>query len=89
MPRKVSATPPAASKVPVTMRALLQRINRNLAGQNEVVKAARGEQARAELGSFYRVDLDASAVNEKHVDPEKLARKLGVLHPWEQLGNEE
>src|SRR4051794_27091021 len=59
----------APSKAPVTMRALIQRINRSLAEQNEVVKAPRGA-ARDELGAFYRVDLKANQVNEKHVDPE-------------------
>jgi len=74
--------------VPVTMRALIQRINRALAGKNEIVKAARTEAQKEKVGSFFRVDLDSHIVNEKHVDPEKLGRKLGVLQPWEQLADE-
>jgi hypothetical protein len=66
------------SGVPVTTRALVQRINRKLSALDggdpraEQVRAARGK-ARETLGEFYLLDLDA------------LGRKLGVLRAWERL----
>lgn len=81
---------PKRDAVPVTMRALLQRINRKLA-PDEIVKAARTEAQKEMVGSFYRVDLGSSpapSVNEKHIDLEKLGRKLGVLQPWERIADE-
>ena len=71
--------------VPVTRRALLQRINRRLKDEGEVVYAARGTQARRDLGDYYRLDLSRNAVIEKDVNPEALGRKLGVLQQYEYL----
>ena len=71
--------------VPVTMRALLQRLNRKLGAEGEVVKAARGEKARQEMGDFFHLDVDRNAIIATDVDPEQLGRKLGVLHPWERI----
>jgi hypothetical protein len=71
--------------VPVTMRALLQRINRNLAKEDKVLKAARGASARQKLGDYYVIDVDGNAIAFRHVDPEALGRKLGVLEPWESV----
>ncbi len=71
--------------VPVTLRALLQRINRRLLDDGETVRAARGDQARKDLGDYYRLDFKRNAVVEKDVDVEQLGRKLGVLQPYEHL----
>jgi hypothetical protein len=76
------------TKVPVTKRALVQRINRKLLERHEQLLTARGENARAELGDFYIVGTHAGGVTDKHVEPEKLGRELGALKPYEVLAEE-
>lgn len=71
--------------VPVTMRALLQRINRALALDAEVLKTARGQRAEMELGQFYTIDQRRNVIVDKDVDPEALARKLGALKEYEHV----
>jgi len=74
------------TKVPVTMRALTQRINRTLRKGNDILKATRGDgRARQELGDFYVVDGRRNVVIEKDVDPEALGRELGVLADYEEV----
>jgi hypothetical protein len=74
-------------KVPVTKRALLQRVNRKLAAEGRRVKAARGPSAVAEVGAFYLMNgrPGHEYVFERDVDLEAMARKLGVLGAWEEL----
>ncbi len=71
--------------VPVTMRALVQRVNRKRAPEGRALKAARSERARQELGDFYEVDLTINGVTAQFVDPEQLARELDILQPWERV----
>jgi hypothetical protein len=82
-----------AQKVPVTMRALVQRINRRL-----VKKDKRGDKLLAcrdnspaihELGAYYSINVGRNEISDTHVDPEKLGRELGVLQPWEKLAEDE
>ena len=81
--KKAKAT---TAKVPITARALIQRINRKLSGQNEQLKAIRGDRWRNELGDYYIIDLDHNAVIEKPVDLEKLGTQKDCLAAWEELG---
>lgn len=76
-------------KIPVSPRALIQRINRKLRDENEVVRAARGERAKQQLGDFYRLDVDRNAVVQTDVDLEELGRELGVLSAAEVLDDAE
>jgi hypothetical protein len=69
--------------VPVTMRALIQRINRKIAMDGEVLKTARGQAARAELGDYYIINVHHNFVSAKDVDLEARGRELGVLRPYE------
>jgi Domain of unknown function (DUF6602) len=71
--------------VPVTLRSVLQRINRKLAKQGEVLKATRGERARSQMGDFFVIDASRNFLVQANVDPEALARELGVLNPWESV----
>jgi hypothetical protein len=71
--------------VPVSMRALIARINRKLAGQDERLKASRGARARVDCGDYYIVDIRHNALLGRNVDPEALGRELGVLRPWELI----
>ena len=68
---------------PVSMRALIARINRKLADKGEVLKAARSERVASSVGLFFIVRRNA--ITAQHVDPEKLARELGLLSAWEHV----
>ena len=72
-----------ATKVPVSTRALLQRVNRRLAGDGEVLKIARTAKVAAAVGQFFIVR--GNRVAREHVDPEALARELGVLADFERV----
>lgn len=72
-------------RVPVTPRALAQRINRKLKEKDQGLKATRGDRWRHELGDYYIVDVSANAIVRKDVNLEKFGRQLGVLQPFEEL----
>lgn len=74
--------------VPVTMRALIQRINRKLAKQSQVLKKVRGERARFDLGDYFIINTDRNILMYKQTDPEALGRELGVLELWESVVQE-
>ena len=76
----------AKKKVPVTMRALIQRINRKLAiERGYVLKITRGNRWRGELGDYYAVDPKRNGIVREFIEPEDLGRELGVLRDWEQV----
>jgi hypothetical protein len=75
--------------VPVTVRAITQRINRKLAEQNEQLKRSRGERSSSDLGDYYVLDFSRNAVVADHVNLATLAKELGVLRPWERVVEEE
>jgi len=72
-------------KIPVSKRAVIQRINRKLAPSREMLKAARGERLRQQVGDYYLIDIRANAVLRHNVDIVEMARGLGVLMGWEEL----
>lgn len=76
----------APKKVPVTARALVQRINRNLAEKDRKLCAARGK-AVANLGKYYVIDSYRNFVVVGHLDLEAYARELGVMGDHETLSN--
>lgn len=76
--------PTHKTKLPVSERALLQRLNRKLRADGEVIKRARGN-VWTTLGDYYVVDVERNCIAQHHVDVEDLARELGVLQPWESL----
>jgi hypothetical protein len=73
--------------VPVTARALTQRLNRLLASKGRELKKTRGQPAIAELGSYYV--RGGNAVISHHVDLEALGRELGALAGHERLITED
>ena len=75
-------------KVPVTMRSVLERINRKLAPREEVLKKAHGRQAIAQFGAYYVLDWRRNIIEQWHVDPVALAQDLDVLKPWEVVKEE-
>ena len=76
---------PRKQKVTVSERAILARINRKLAKDNEVVKKARTMRTQNDMGDFYRLDLHRNCVIGHDVDLADLAAEIGVLRPWEQV----
>jgi hypothetical protein len=72
------------SAAPVTQRALVGRIQRKLAHDGLLLRAARGAGVRFEVGDRYIVDVTTGGVVESHVDLEELGRELGVLGPEER-----
>jgi hypothetical protein len=76
------------NKVPVSRRALVQRVNRALATQGQQLKSHPGRPGvgARDAGRYFIVTGDA--VKRRDVDLVALARKLGVLKPYEQLAEE-
>jgi hypothetical protein len=68
-------------KIPITKRALVQRINRHLRKRNEALRGKRG----VNTGEYYLVDFTRNTVIEDTVAIEKLGRELDVLKPYERL----
>ena len=81
----MAAKAKADNRVPVTMRAVVQRINRKLRPDEEVLKKTRGMQAYLDLGDYYVLDWNRNNLVDKNVDPESMARELGVLLPYERV----
>ena len=75
--------------VPVTMRAIVQRINRKLAADGyRRLKQSRGRPWKYldhDVGTWFLVDGSRNCVERTHVDPEEFAKELGVLKPWEDV----
>ena len=59
--------------------AIVKRINRALASEDEKLRKSRGGWTAANFGDFYVHDWRRNIVTATHVDPEDLARELGVL----------
>jgi hypothetical protein len=73
------------SKVGVTTRAVIQRINRKLADQDEALKTARSERMRQQVGDYYVLDLRINGILHHDVDPAAMAREMGLLKAWERV----
>jgi hypothetical protein len=73
-------------KVQVTTRALVQRINRLLAKDDQMLKKTR-EKSRwfSETGEYFIINFNQNAIVAKHVDLEKLGRELGALKDYEEI----
>jgi len=82
---KKTATGKQQGKVPVTMRAIVQRINRKLAADGyRRLKQSRGRPWKY-LDHGVVVDGSRNCVERTHVDPEEFAKELGVVKPWEEV----
>jgi hypothetical protein len=71
--------------VPISHRALWQRVDRKLRQRDELLKAARSERGRQQLGDYFVISSKYGGIVQDHVDIETLARKLGVLKSWEAV----
>jgi hypothetical protein len=76
--------------LPVTERALLQRLRRAMRedGDRLIVNRKPWQHEPANVGRFYIVDANGIMTNH-NVDLGKLARALGALKPWERLLDDE
>jgi len=72
-------------RVPVTERALIQRINRRLSRDLKQLKTSRTANTQEMVGKYFVVDTFRNAVIETNVDPEEFGRKLEVLQLWEEV----
>lgn len=74
------------SKMKISERALLQRLNRKLASEQLILKKTRGEKLVREVGDYFLLDLHRNRIAEKDVDLAAMGRERGVLQPWEIVG---
>lgn len=79
----------AATKVPVSRVALVARVNRRLAENNEQLRASKGAAAKQEMGDYYIVNTQKNEMTNSNLDLEGLARELKCLQPWETLAENE
>ena len=70
--------------VPVSLRAVCQRLARALARDGRTLKKTRAAPARKEIGDYFIVNGGGEIIAH-HVDLVQLARKIGVLQPYEHL----
>ena len=75
-------------KVPVSQRALIQRINRKLRPNHEQVQTARGGRALQNLARYYRINVWRNVVIQSDLDLEGFARELEAMAEWEKLSVE-
>lgn len=84
----MTAAKAKAKRVPVSVRAVIQRINRKLKPDFGALKTSRSERMRFDVGQFYIIDYQLNAIQHHNVDPEALGREMGVLKDWEVLDRE-
>jgi hypothetical protein len=87
--KTLTRPPPGRRKVPITMRALIARINRKLRPEMETLKATRGRLDGVDLGDFYIINFERNYLVAARVDPEAYGRELGVLREYEVVEQEE
>lgn len=75
----------AKQRVPVSARAILQRINRKLKPDWKQLKTGRGLLVERTVGRYYVIDIRRNCVTQQYVDVEDLTRELTVLQSWEEL----
>ena len=76
-------------KIKISERAVIQRINRKLAKDNEKLKTLHEtSQSIHNIGRHYIVDIYSGAILHTHQDVESLGREIGVLHNREKIAEE-
>jgi len=76
--------------VPVSERALIQRLNRKMHSDDLMVKTTRpGSRAEFDLGRHYILNwrIDGVMAQGKDIDLEAYGREYGVLKAWERLAD--
>lgn len=75
------------NKVPVSKRALIQRINRVLSHDKRILKITR-DSLKPVFGDYYIIDLETNDISETNINLEKFGRKIKALRKWEALFEE-
>jgi hypothetical protein len=77
-------------RLPITERALVQRLRRHLSKDNERLLTNRRPErfGPAFVGKYYILD-GRNIMTDHNVDIVKMAKELGAIRPWEQLIEEE
>ena len=70
--------------VPLTQRALTQRLARALARDGKRLRKTRAAPARSSVGDYYIIN-DSNGIVAHHVNLEQFAHELGVLQAYEHL----
>lgn len=74
------------TKVKISHRALMIRVNRKLAKKEQLLKKCKPSSAAyPDLGGYYVIDTMQNSVTSKNCNFEELAKELDVLKPWEEL----
>lgn len=71
--------------VPISERALFQRLSRTLGKKGERLKSNNRPGPAPDIGNYFIVSLERMSVVKTHVDLEELARELGILKPYERV----
>jgi hypothetical protein len=79
----VARAQPKPLLIPLTQRALYQRLARALARSGRTLRKTRAAPARSAIGDYYVVDRNGIVAH--HVDLVQLAREIGVLQSYEHL----
>jgi hypothetical protein len=69
--------------IPITGRALFQRLSRALARDGKMLKKTRAAPARSAIGDYYIINRDGIVAH--HVNLVQLAREIGALQSYEYL----
>jgi hypothetical protein len=78
-------------RYPVTERALIQRLNRNLSHEHLRVKKTREGRSSLDLGDYYILDIHRNAIAEHHLslpDLVDMAKERKILRAFENLVTE-
>jgi hypothetical protein len=78
---------PKVTKVRVSERAVIGRINRVLAKQSMVLKTARGTRLQLDVGRWYVINTRINGIVQpyKHMALGGIAQELRVLKDWEVI----
>ena len=74
----------AKKKVPISIRDVIQLINRKLAAKGQILMTTRHMKMKVHCGDYYILDLSGN-VMDMDIDPEELARQLGVLKEGKEV----
>jgi hypothetical protein len=74
-----------SGQYPVTMNALIKRINRKLAADDRVLKVSRGVRTENNFGPFYVINWRHNLIVDHHIDPVEYGRELGALFHYETV----
>jgi hypothetical protein len=73
------------TRVALTERAVVQRINRKLESDQEAIRKHRSGQ---NAGDYYHVDLNRNVLLAETIDLERFARECGAIEEWEYLAED-